>query len=283
MVMTTVASTTCDPPLIDRLRHVLDGADDILLCVAFVTEPGVQLLRRQLGTPNRVRLLTTTTFGTTTNAALELARDLGIDIRTLNPPAGTYHPKIYLARNTRHSSVVIGSANLTSGLVSNIEACTITTGNNTELDDTWQIAERLWDNPRASTWQPTLTGPGEAADVGWDDLLGQLAAVAPPGSEIRTLGPRPHLNRIDRIDTAGVWIETDRSRQRRTGPQLVNTWMLRLAYDYLTFHGELTNRYLLADNGLNVKRSSAVCALLAQLPEITVTNNNPIELTHTPT
>jgi hypothetical protein len=40
----------------------------------------------------------------------------------------------------------------------------------------------------------------------------------------------------------------------------------------------LTNRYLLADDGLNVKRSSFVCALLATLPDATVTSRRPIEL-----
>lgn len=45
-------------------------------------------------------------------------------------------------------------------------------------------------------------------------------------------------------------------------------WMIELAYSYLQTHGRLTNRYLLARDGLNVKRSSFVCALLAKLPGI---------------
>ena len=38
--------------------------------------------------------------------------------------------------------------------------------------------------------------------------------------------------------------------------------MQQLAWDYLQAHGTLTNCYLMASNGLNVKRSSAVRALL---------------------
>jgi hypothetical protein len=40
--------------------------------------------------------------------------------------------------------------------------------------------------------------------------------------------------------------------------------------DYLQAHGSLTNRLLLDKDGLNVKRSSFVCALLARLPNVQV-------------
>jgi len=54
--------------------------------------------------------------------------------------------------------------------------------------------------------------------------------------------------------------------------------MLQLAWDYPQRYGELSNRYLLAADGLNVKRSSAVCAILARLPGITISSTNPIVL-----
>jgi hypothetical protein len=41
--------------------------------------------------------------------------------------------------------------------------------------------------------------------------------------------------------------------------------MIQIAWERLQSHGRLTNRYLLADEGLNVERSSFVCALLARL------------------
>jgi hypothetical protein len=55
--------------------------------------------------------------------------------------------------------------------------------------------------------------------------------------------------------------------------------MLQLAWDYLSLHGAPTNRYLLAADGLNVKRSSAVCTILAQLPDVEVGSTRPIALT----
>jgi hypothetical protein len=44
--------------------------------------------------------------------------------------------------------------------------------------------------------------------------------------------------------------------------------MFKLAWDYLRRHERLSNRYLLATDGLNVKRWSAVCAILAKLPGV---------------
>jgi hypothetical protein len=75
-----------------------------------------------------------------------------------------------------------------------------------------------------------------------------------------------------------VWVETERSRELRRPAQLVPAWMIQIAWEYLASHRALTNRYLLADDGLNVKRSSFVCALLAALPGVTVTARRPIEL-----
>ncbi len=54
--------------------------------------------------------------------------------------------------------------------------------------------------------------------------------------------------------------------------------MIQLAWDHLHLHGELTNAYLVADDGLNVKRSSAVCALLARLPGVEVVPGRTITL-----
>jgi hypothetical protein len=54
--------------------------------------------------------------------------------------------------------------------------------------------------------------------------------------------------------------------------------MFQLAWDYLTSHGSLTNRHLLATDGLNVKRSSAVMAILARLPDVEVVGRSPVEV-----
>jgi hypothetical protein len=52
--------------------------------------------------------------------------------------------------------------------------------------------------------------------------------------------------------------------------------------EYLQAHGSLTNRDLLCTDGLNVKRSSLVCALLARLPGVHVASARPITLRLTP-
>jgi hypothetical protein len=46
--------------------------------------------------------------------------------------------------------------------------------------------------------------------------------------------------------------------------------MIQTAFDELTRQGSVTHKYLL--NDLHIKRSAAVCALLAQLPEVEVSN-----------
>ena len=89
-------------------------------------------------------------------------------------------------------------------------------------------------------------------------------------------------NRIVTVDGQGVWISTDASDSKGAGPQLVPAWMLHTAWEHLTATRSLTNRYLLAPAGLNVKRSSAVCALLARLPGVEVAVSRPIELRYQP-
>jgi hypothetical protein len=39
----------------------------------------------------------------------------------LNPAGGKFHPKLYLTRSPASAVAVVGSANLTSGLVANID------------------------------------------------------------------------------------------------------------------------------------------------------------------
>lgn len=108
-------------------------------------------------------------------------------------------------------------------------------------------------------------------------LLDRLRAVAPPGAVISTLA-NDQPNWIVDVSSDGVSIETERSRRMGSGPQLVPGWMIQRAWDHLAMHGSLTNRELLDAQGLNVKRSSAVCALLARLPDIEVAKRRPITL-----
>ena len=111
------------------------------------------------------------------------------------------------------------------------------------------------------------------------ELLALLRAHTPTGGVIATVtAGKP--NWVTGVDERGVWIETEASTDKGTSPQLVPAWMIQVAWDHLRQHGTLDNTYLLASSGLNVKRSSAVCALLARLPGVTLASTRPIRLAY---
>lgn len=112
----------------------------------------------------------------------------------------------------------------------------------------------------------------EALDHDLRRLLTDLWSSTPVVSTISEGRP----NRVHAVGTEGVWIETEASAEKGTGAQLVPGWMLNAAWGHLRREGTLTNKYLLSSDGLNVKRSSAVCALLAALPGVTVVSTRPI-------
>ena len=112
-------------------------------------------------------------------------------------------------------------------------------------------------------------------------LLYELRSAIQPDSVITTLA-NGKPNRIVEIRSDGVVIETERSRKLERDPELVPAWMLQTAWDHLRTTHRLSNRELLATDRLNVKRSSAVCALLAHLPGVVVSSSRPIVLEYTP-
>jgi HD domain len=113
------------------------------------------------------------------------------------------------------------------------------------------------------------------------ELMVMLERHVPAGATVTTLADgRP--NWIVEIKDDGVSIETEASKEKGRGPRLVEAWMLQTAWDHLSREGSLTNKYLLSTAGLNVKRSSAVCAILAHLPGVEVVSSKPIELRYRP-
>ncbi len=259
------------PPL-DAVRYVVGGADELLLGVAFVHARGVNLIARQLPRHGRRRLVATTAFGTTTIEGIAEARRTGFDVRVLNPASSTFHPKVYLARHGDEVRAVVGSANLTGGLVSNVESTVVLTGPSTDEDLThlWTTAEGWWTDPRSLPPEDAQPARPERLSP---DLYRRIEAVVSADEVIPTVSDgKP--NRIVAITYDGVYVDTDRSQE----PQLVPAWMLTVAWEHLTSTGEITNRFLLADDGLNVKRSSFVCALLAQLTDVEVVSRRPIQL-----
>lgn len=264
--------TTADGSLIEGIRAVLAGAEEARLCVAFASAAGVHLVGSELGKlRGRARVLVTTQFGTTTTDALSRATALGADVRVLNPAGSrTYHPKLYVGRAGKRLSAVIGSANLTGGLVSNIEAAVHLEGTSRDsaLADAWARADAWWNDRLAQPWLPgAVAEPEPVADWGGDPALFDLVRREVGRDPVfETLGPDRKRNVVVECTPQGVYVETARSREKGTGPQLVPSWMVALAWDYLRAHGTLTNRYLL--DVLHVHRSAFVCALLARLPDV---------------
>lgn len=107
------------------------------------------------------------------------------------------------------------------------------------------------------------------------DLRELILENVRPGDEITTLtAKRP--NRITSIDRRGIEVETLRSDERGAGPQLVPAWMVTVAWEHLCSKRVLSQQELL--DGLNVKRSAFVCALLSRLPGVVVRSTRPTVL-----
>lgn len=110
------------------------------------------------------------------------------------------------------------------------------------------------------------------------ELYALLKKAVSEGMIIATLSAG-NPNRISSLDRTGILVETGRTQVEGTGPQLVPAWMIEAGWNRLKERGRLSHAELVATNGLNVKRSSFVCALLARLPAVTVVSRRPIVLT----
>ncbi len=272
--------TTSDRTLLSAVRSTLDSAEDVFLCVAFVHEKGLRLLQTELERLRRrkvrARLLVTTTFQTTTPAALSMAAGLGMNVRVLNPSAGrTFHPKLYLGNAETEARAVIGSANLTGGLFANIEVAVAFQGLRSDqpIARAWEWALDLWEDPRVQPWTQDPVTPQEEAFA--PKLYAELRAEVLRDPIFRTLG-RDKPNRVVELTPLEVQIETERSRERTGSAEPVPAWMFNLAWQRLQTHGTLSNMELLRD--LRVHRSTAVCAMLSRLSQVEVVPGRTIVL-----
>jgi len=108
------------------------------------------------------------------------------------------------------------------------------------------------------------------------DLEERLRRAIPEGTTVFTLSSR-RPNRVDSIGPEGVVVTTERSAVADKS-EMVPAWMLNHAWHELMRAGSLEARELVK----TVKRSSAVCALLAELPGVTVASTRPIRLEWAP-
>lgn len=193
------------------VRRVLAGADEALLGVAFVQQRGVNLIERQLAGVGAGRLVATTVFGSTTSQGLQAAHATGLHVRVLNPPQGTFHPKLYLARHGDRLTAAVGSANLTSGLITNVEAVAVVSGERSapQLRAFWELGESWWSQRDAVDW--SLEVVSARREVLQPELLDRIRATVADSAEILTLTEcRPKW--IADVTPDGVWVETERSR-----------------------------------------------------------------------
>ncbi|HZZ83935.1 MAG TPA: phospholipase D family protein [Anaeromyxobacteraceae bacterium] len=263
--------TTSDRSLLHAVRSTLELAEEAFLCVAFVQERGIHLLEKELDGLHRrrarTRLLVTTTFDTTSQSALAMARSSGLEVRVLNPGSGkTFHPKLYLGLQGSIARGVIGSANLTGGLATNLEAAVALRGTREDvpLARAWSWAEELWSDERAQAWTGVAAEPSEEPFE--PDLLQALKVEVARNPVFLTLGRAPKRNVVVDLSPVELHVETERSRSRIHGAEAIPAWMFNLAWDRLRIHGSISNLELLED--LRVHRSSAVCAILGRLPQV---------------
>lgn len=114
--------------------------------------------------------------------------------------------------------------------------------------------------------------PGQAKEHLDRELLSLISSAVRVGDKVATLSAGKPNEIID-IGPEGVWVATEKS-SAEGGSRLVPAWMLNEAWRTLQADRELSNVELIK----KVKRSSAVMALLAELPEVEVVSTRPIVL-----
>ncbi len=102
------------------------------------------------------------------------------------------------------------------------------------------------------------------------ELYGALQDLCRDSPQVETLGREDDINVLLSVSPEGVLIETESTRQQGQPPQLLSADMLEPAWEHLRREGSLSRTYLRSSAGLNVKRSSVVCTLLARLPGVSV-------------
>lgn len=153
---TLLTNARGEPSLSHQLQTEVASADRIDVIMAFVRRSGIVPLREQLRrhceSGRAVRLITTTYTGSTELEALELLREIGVQVRISYDTTGTrLHAKSWLFhRDSGFSTAYVGSSNLThSAQVSGLEWNVRVSGarNRSVLEKISAAFESYWVNP----------------------------------------------------------------------------------------------------------------------------------------
>lgn len=102
----------------------------------------------------------------------------------------------YLGSNHARARAVVGSANLTGGLATNLEAAVALHGvrDDVPLARAWEWAEALWSDDRVKRWTPQVA---ERLEESFEpELYKAFKAEVERSPLFLTLGPRPRKNRV---------------------------------------------------------------------------------------
>jgi hypothetical protein len=102
------------------------------------------------------------------------------------------------------------------------------------------------------------------------ELLDRICSVVAEGDTIWTVA-NGKRNVIREIGAEGIRVETDRSSDNRTGPQLVPAALINRDWERL----HSTGRLLLRETS---HRGSFSCALFSLFPDVVVGSTRPVEL-----
>lgn len=119
------------------ISDLLDRAEEIIFCVAFLKSSGLNTIIEKLKGKSKSKFLIGTDFYLTEPTALRRLYNEGFEVYLTQKDKATYHPKIYYFKTGQEITLIIGSTNITSGgLKTNIETSILL---NTQVNSTVDI------------------------------------------------------------------------------------------------------------------------------------------------
>lgn len=118
------------------ISDLLDRADEIIFCVAFLKTSGLNTIIEKLKSKSKSKYFIGTDFYLTEPNALRRLYNEGFEVYLTKKDKVTFHPKIYYFKTGQDINIIVGSTNITSGgLKSNIEtSILINTISNSPID-----------------------------------------------------------------------------------------------------------------------------------------------------